>query len=301
MRTIEIQSEKTASRYDELASYCESNLLSSDRTFCCASADACRQSIRGDWKLHEGQCSYLGEHYEALDDGHPMRILVVAMQTGRPNVGVDLQKRRLQVHRSRDKPYSGSDSRNAHMKGVTTALKVLWGIDPTSGSEGELLATNRGQVHLFDTFAMANATLCSRVKVGSAKGQGTKVMLDRCSKHLRETIRILEPTIIHSQGRQKAGRCTHTSVEAACDEIDWIDDYVARVRIGDVRAVWVSLRHPSMQWGKQHLKDVVIPALERARSLSRSQECPVCGTPVRHVARHPRYLCESCASQATGR
>jgi len=61
MRMIEIEPDKTASRYDELASYCESNLLRSDKSLCCANADSCRQSVRGDWRLYEGQCSYLGE------------------------------------------------------------------------------------------------------------------------------------------------------------------------------------------------------------------------------------------------
>jgi hypothetical protein len=268
MKRIAVDSKKSADRYARLSAYVTRNLLKADGTFCCANAEACRGSILSNWKLFEGQCSYLGEHYEASDNGRPMRILVVPMQTGRPNIGVDLDKRRAQVWGSRDKPYSGTGSRNPHMRGVTKALKVLWGIDPGGGSEGEWLSTNRKRIHLFDTFAMANATLCSRIKVDSAKGQGSKVMLDRCSAHLRETIQILEPTIIHSQGRRNGGLSTHTSVEAICDRIDWVDEYVARVMIGEVKAVWVSLRHPSLQWGRKHLDTVVIPALKRARSIA---------------------------------
>jgi hypothetical protein len=96
-------------------------------------------------------------------------------------------------------------------------------------------------------------------------------MLDLCSTHLRETIRILEPTIIHSQGRRKTGQCTHTAVEAACDEIDWTNEFVAQVRVGDVRAVWVSLSHPTMQWSHEHLRTTVIPSLQRARALALSR------------------------------
>lgn len=268
MRTISIDSEKSAGRYSELASYVAENLLRPDGTFCCAHAKTCRSSIRGDFRLYEGQCSYLGKHYEACDDGRPLRILIVPMQTGTQHVGVNLDQRRTQIWCSRDKPFSGRGSRNPHMKGVTTALKVLWGIDPTSGSEGEWLVTDRGRIHLFDTFAMANATLCSRIHSGSRKGQGSKVMLDRCSSHLRETIEILEPTVIHSQGRREAGKSSHTSVEAVCDQIDRVDEYVARVKVGKVQTVWVSLRHPSLQWGRKHLDGVVIPALERARAIS---------------------------------
>jgi hypothetical protein len=271
MRSIHTDQKETERRFDNLAAYCESSLLSSDGTFCCPNAERCRQSVRGDWELYEGQCSYLGEHYDAFDGDDPLRILVVSMQTGRADVGVDLHQRRSQVWDSRDSNYSGPNSRNPHMKGVTKALKVLWGIDPDSDSEGELLTTNHGKVHLFDTFAMANATLCSRIKTDSAKGQGTKVMLDLCSTHLRETIRILEPTIIHSQGRRKTGQCTHTAVEAACDEIDWTNEFVAQVRVGDVRAVWVSLSHPTMQWSHEHLRTTVIPSLQRARALALSR------------------------------
>jgi hypothetical protein len=266
MRTIAIDSEMSAARYSEFTSYVERKLLRPDRIFCCANAEACRRSIGGRWRLIEGQSSYVGEHYDAADDGRPWRVLVVPMQTGTENRLVDLEERRKQVRGSRDKPFEGSGSRNPHMRGVTKALKVLWGIDPDSGRDKEYLQTNLGRVHLFDTFAMANATLCSRIRLGSKKGQGSKVMLHQCSTHLRETIRILEPTIIHSQGRRKAGSSSHTSVEMVCDGIDWLDEYVAQVRIGEVRAVWVSLKHPSLQWGRNHLRTVVIPALKRARA-----------------------------------
>jgi hypothetical protein len=115
---------------------------------------------------------------------------------------------------------------------------------------------------------MANATLCSRIKEDSAKGQGSKMMLDRCKMHLRQTIQILDPTIIDSQGRREGGRSTHSSVEAIFDEIDRISDHVARLRIRATRAVWVSLRHPSMQWGGDYLESVVVPELERARGVA---------------------------------
>lgn len=268
MNAITIDRETSADRYNELSSYVTRNLLKTDATFCCANADACRRSVRGKYSIYQGQCSYLGEYYDASDCGKAWRILVVSMQTGTEHEGVDLAERRTQVWGSRDEPYSGPGSRNSHMKGVTVALKVLWGVDPDSGSEGEWLQTDRGRVHLFDTFAMANATLCSRIHSGSKKGQGTSVMLERCSPHLRETIRILEPTIIHSQGRRQAEKCAHTSVEAVCDEIDWVDEYVARVRIGEVQAVWVSLKHPTMNWSREHLATVVVPALEQARALA---------------------------------
>jgi len=137
MRTISIDSERSAARYGELTSYVTSNLLKPDGAFCCASADACRRSACGKLSLYEGQCSYLGEHYDANDDGQALRILVVPMQTGSDRVGVNLDQRRTQIWNSRDKSFSGPGSRNAHMKGVTKALKVLWGVDPATGREGE--------------------------------------------------------------------------------------------------------------------------------------------------------------------
>lgn len=266
MPAITVDPETTAARYAALAEYVGARVLGPGGDFRCEHARDCRSSIRESWRLYEGQCSYLGPHYDAADgDGRSMRILVVSMQTGRPDRHVDLEGRRLQVWGSRDRPNRGPGSRNPHMRGVATALKVLWGIRPDSGDDGEWLPTNEGRVHLFDALAMANATLCSRIKEGSAKGQGSKTMLDRCATHLRETVRILDPTIIHSQGRREGGPSTHSAVLAICDEIDWISEYVARVRIGATRAVWVSLRHPSMQWGGDYLESVVVPALERAR------------------------------------
>lgn len=268
MPTITIDPGATAARYAKLTEYVGTSVLSSDGEFLCKHADDCRGSIRGSWRLYEGQCSYLGQHYDAADGGRPMRILVVPMQAGRPFRHLDLEGRRARVRGARDKPYRGPGSRNPHMRGATKALKILRGIDPDSAEDGEWLLTNEGRIHLFDAFAMANATLCSRIQKDSAKGQGSKTMLDRCTTHLRQTVQILDPTIIHSQGRYEGGRSTHSSVEAICDEIGWISDLFARVRIGDTRAVRVSLRHPSMQWGGDYLKSVVLPELERARGVA---------------------------------
>jgi hypothetical protein len=95
-------------------------------------------------------------------------------------------------------------------------------------------------------------------------------MISNCSPHLRTTIEALQPTVIHSQGRA-AGSSTHQAVERVVDQVSEIDEHVARVRIGEVEAIWCSLKHPGRNWGqlgRRYLHEVAAPALATTRRLA---------------------------------
>jgi len=178
-----------------------------------------------------------------------------------------MERRREQIRQRVPETYG---QRNQHMAGVTTALRVLFGGEPGADRDGELLATPDGPVHVLDAYAMANSVLCSRRPGPGREGAPTSTMISNCSPYLRATIKALQPTVIHSQGRA-AGSSTHQAVERVVDQVSEIDEHVARVRIGEVEAIWCSLRHPARNWGqlgRPYLHEVAAPALETTRRLA---------------------------------
>ncbi len=158
------------------------------------------------------------------------------------------------------------------MRGVTYALQIMFGREPRP--DHERLDDN---THVLDAYAMANSTLCSNLPTAGAsrRGEPTSTMLHRCSEHLRRTVEILRPTIVHTQGRKKTGQSTHSAFESIVDKYDRVSEWNARVTIGDVDAVWCSLPHPSAgppqawQWSTTaFFKDVAAPSLNEARRLA---------------------------------
>lgn len=252
----------------ELEAYL-SAVVSPDGAFCCPAAEACRASVRAGHALAEGQLSYVGDGYVVRDGDRELRLLIVSMQVGDAEAPVSMTRRAAQVQvRVPQRP----DHRNAHMRGVTYALQVLFGLEPGRGAE----VLDDG-THVLEAYAMANSTLCSYLPTGgkSRRGEPTRTMLDRCGTHFRRTVEILRPSIIHTQGRKASGPSTHSAFERILDAVEVIDPWNAVVRVGDVEAVWCSLPHPSTgppqawQWtSTPFFNEVVRPSLERARSIA---------------------------------
>lgn len=228
-------------RRADLGRYCASAVDDGSRLVC-DHRDACKASC-GSHDFAEGQLSHVGSAYELTDAGRALRILVVSKQTGRDHEHVTVDARSLQVDSA--KPESALwFPRTQHMQGTSFALRTLLGLSAVAGDRVEF---PRSAAHVFDCFALANATLCS--KVGrDAKGGGTPQMYRNCDDHLRETLRILEPTVIMSQGYASKGTSPATVVaQALC---------IAKPKVGTPqvvgtpwgRAVFIALRHPSMSW-----------------------------------------------------
>lgn len=249
---------------DELARTVASQVLGPDGQFTCRFGSACQSSVKANG-FAAGQLSYVGDHYSATQEALPVRVLVVSMQVGDDEAPVTLTRRREQV---RTRIPEAFGQRNQHMMGVTTALRVLFGGEPGADRDGEFLTTPGGPVHVLDAYAMANSVLCSNRPGGGREGSPTTTMLRNCSGHLTETVRALQPTIVHSQGRGQSGS-THQAVERVARRVSWIDEYVAEAEIGGMPVVWCSLRHPARNWaqlGRQYLWETAVPALRLARS-----------------------------------
>ena len=216
----------------------------------CSSAHLCRASIGGD-QLIEGQLGHVGESYEVRDHGRPLRILVVGMQVGgsAQNRGgfshITLDERTRQIGTA--KPLRATPApRTPHMVGTELALKVLLGLPVES--KGEVNLDSGGRCHVFDMMSLVNVTLCSRT-TGSAKGQGSPVMIDRCARHLAQTIDILRPTVILAQGWRQAGRSPSRAVaEVLGIPFPLGHPTVTRAGYHGSLITFIAATHPTYHW-----------------------------------------------------
>lgn len=257
-------------RQVELTAYMDRHVLGPDG-FCCSSEAQCLASAMAQKEpidFAAGQLSHVGEFYELEEDGFPLRILVIAMETGRLDNGVTLPRRRRQVLDSAALP---PRSRNPHMVGVTHALRTLHGRPVGDDPDGELLdfGESHNRVHMFDGYAMANVRLCTSVNAGTTKSRPTSVMTKNCVRHLRETVRILEPTVCVVQG---------TPIPKALVPIVTsrrkVAPHLAEVTIGGVQTLMAEFSHPTayadLNWGRwtnmPYLQYTVIPTLKEARA-----------------------------------
>lgn len=266
---------RTAARRRELGTYYDRAVLSADG-FVCTSLGRCRGSVshKPDVGFYEGQLPYLGDHYDtAVDDGALMRVLVVPMEvaggedwvhTGMEHFGDVIRWRASQRF----------SERNNHMRGVTFALRLAFGLGVGDDRAGEYLDTPNGSVHVFEAYAMVNAVLCSALAL-KANGEPTSssrqnaVMRRSCSRHLKAAVRILAPTLVISQGSAVGSHLA--------------DLFTVRQRRSPTVAscawaghtfMWVDLTHPtawaprSWSWlSHPYLHEVVEPSITLARSL----------------------------------
>lgn len=66
----------------------------------------------------------------------------------------------------------GHPGRNPHMRGTTSALRILFGNGLGADWEGEFVTTVNGErFHVFDAFALVNVLLCSAGPPRSSTGR----------------------------------------------------------------------------------------------------------------------------------
>jgi hypothetical protein len=197
-----------------------------------------------------------------------LRILVLGMDTGRPDGGVTMDQRRQQIYARIPEPFS---KRNPHMRGTTLALRVLFGREQWQERREEFLELNGEPVHLLDAYAMANVRLCSAINPGSTKSKGTRTMSRNCLRHLRATVEILQPQVVVLQGariRESAGPLMR--------DPDRLGPNLERVELAGVPVLLASFGHPSYPGPKgnwswpssSYFAAVVVPALQDARRLA---------------------------------
>jgi hypothetical protein len=247
--------------------------------FRCASYEECRASA-ADRTYYEGQLSHVGEHYDLSDGDAPLRIVVVGQEYGHPPARVGLPGRRQMILTGfgRGRSYYAGDglpARNPHMRGTTTALRLLTGGPLGPDRAGELLDLASGErVHLFDAFALVNVLLCSAVRPDTTTGRSSAAMRRNCLRHFVATLRILQPTVIVLQGRDVA-RWTAGLFEP----VERVTANVERVRYPGGEGYLCTFTHPSAhgtnRWGDRldalYIRRELVPALGAVRRLMNPQ------------------------------
>lgn len=267
----------TRARLTQLQNYCDREVLAGSN-FVCSSAAQCRASSaaqKAATTFSAGQLSHVGHHYDLLTGPkqHSMRVVMVAMETGRTRTSVSLPARRAQVlHESGD---AHVRKRNPHMVGVTQALRTLHGLGLADDPDGEWLDLGGPEpVHLFDTFALVNARLCSSTANNPKTDQPTStsaptpVMSKNCSRHLRATLEVLDPTLIIVQGAKVWPLLTRYGVVEAGE---MLTPTLYRAIVSGRPTLVALFTHPSaygdQNWGRPttpYLTDTVVPTLQKA-------------------------------------
>ena len=266
---------RTASRVAELEGYFNAQVLDGDRMIC-HDLDGCRHSAtrdnlgraRPDVGFVAGQLPHVGAHYELSENGRPMRILVIAMETGRSDEHVSMPRRRTQLAES---AALAMTRRNPHMQGVMNALRLVLGRDPGPDRAGEMLDIDGdAPVHLFDAYAMTNLRLCSAYTIGTTASRATPTMSRNCSRHLEATIRMLEPTLCIVQGVEVSPHVARLMRRTVA-----VGPQLRRGEIAEVPVLVASFTHPSahadLRWGGlsgvPYLHKTVVPTLRAARRM----------------------------------
>jgi hypothetical protein len=176
------------------------NVLNGDQFVCPYAAD-CRASHPTNFC--EGQLHHVGKNFDLIRNGRPFRIVVCGQEYGQPILHQTLEKRYRQVAvgSGQESRFSstGYRTRNPHMKGTTSLLRLLFERGLGKNHEGEFIRVNGAETHLFDAFALVNFLLCSAT-AGGKKGDSTPIMRKNCGRHFQAAITILQPTILVCQG-----------------------------------------------------------------------------------------------------
>ena len=271
----------TDRRIDALRTYMDANVLG-PAGFCCASYDACRNSIREGDRFFEGQLSHVGHRYDLQLNQRPLRVVVVgqeyavrALGRGSKQGGVTLDERYAMVHDasglSRYYTDGAHRGRNPHMRGTTSALRVIFGKEPGADWDEEFIRTPEGDhFHIFDAFALINVLLCSAGPEGRSLGRSTKLMRSNCLRHFAASMEILEPTILVLQGHG-----VQRWIAPVLGSMQEHTPHLGEARLAGSRTLVCRFSHPAahppLGWGNRldasYLREVVEPTLRLATSL----------------------------------
>lgn len=267
-RVIETIPDRTAERIREVDVYYRQEVLSSDGQFICSSQRACGAGCGPDSgrSFYPAQGLAVGPNYDTVDSGVPFRVMIVPMEHGRADTHLDLQARWNQIAIRKSQP---RNKWNQHMKGVAYALQLAFGLPLGDSPESLLIPAQPEPVHVLDAYAMANITLCSRVKSGTTQSAANATIRRNCMRHLRAQIDILKPTLIITQGASnyKPMSDTFTLLDRHSPDVaDWSSK--------DHRFTWAQLHHPARVWSStkmSYFAETVVPAISLARAVALAQ------------------------------
>jgi len=264
---LEFDPQKTVQRVKELETYFQTQVLDRER-FICQNYQQCLSSHPG--TFHQGQLHHVGDYYDAYVRGRPYRIMIVGQEYGHGPANVSLNARSQMVleETGLQKTFG---QRNPHMRGVTSALNLLYDLPLSRDHESEFMQIDNKRLHIFDTFSLANYLLCSAVEEGQGRrGKATDTMLKNCRWHFRKAIEILEPTVMVVQSKGYWMR-----IKLTFDQVEPITNELYRVRLGNSEILVAVFAHPSTpdnlhNWGRStdtpYLLNTVAPTIEKIKN-----------------------------------
>lgn len=230
--------------------------------------------------------SHVGKRFDLLLDGKPLRVVVVGQESGWPRgpqpqslarrVTLDARYRQIHDGTGLERRYyaekgKGLLGRNPHMRGTTSALRVIFGKGLGTDYSGETIQPAHGKpFHIFDGFALVNRLLCSAGPPHSNQGRPTSTMFHNCGSHFAATMKILEPTLLILQGRAVA-----KWVNQVLTPDQTHSEYLHEAHLGHRRVLVCTFSHPAahgpLRWGDRldapYLTEVLVPTLNEAVSL----------------------------------
>jgi hypothetical protein len=235
---------KTHQRRKALETYLTTNILGSD--FICRDYGACKSSHAGSY--YEGQLHHIGQCYDILADGAPLRVMIVGQEYGQPPARVSCEARHEMIMSSgidcRFTAESGHEPRNPHMRGTTSVLRLLFGIPLGADFNSEFISIDGERRHIFEAFALVNYLLCSAVtEETKTRGLATPEMKKNCLKNFRVALEILEPSVVIVQGKRY-----WPSVQNAFDEVTPEIHQIYRAKLGSMQTLVAVFTHPSAHY-----------------------------------------------------
>ncbi len=276
---LRAQPELTTRRLHRLRAYMTKEVLAPEG-FCCSNEGQCSASIRAGDRFYKGTLSHVGKHYDLSLGGRPLRVVVVGQEDGlyspvgdRKREGVSLEERYHRIHDLSGLQYryyadGTHPARSPHMRGTTSALRILFGKGEGFDWEGEFIEAADGErFHVFDAFALVNLLLCSAGPPSSSRGRSTSTMRLKCLRHFTKTLEILEPTILILQGMR-----VQRSIAPLMTQPKKVSPYLTDAVVEGGRMLVCHFSHPSargeQRWGDRlnagYLCNVVKPTLLEA-------------------------------------
>lgn len=256
----------TTHRKNLLEAYFRQNVLCG-QDFICPDYDECRNSHNG--IFYEGQLHHVGNHYDISLFDKPFRVVVVGQEYGHGPACVSMEDRSKMVLEQTG-IFKSFSSRNPHMRGTTSVLRLLFGISLGSDHKDEFLKIDNDEFHIFDAFSLVNYLVCSAVSEDEGRrGKSTPTMRRNCLIHFKHTLEILEPTVIIVQGKS-----FWESVQNALENLTTINDSLFSAEINHTKVMVAIFTHPSTpdnahNWGRdartQYLLSTVVPTIELIR------------------------------------
>jgi len=204
MPPITVDLPATRRRIAKLSRYVEANLLQDNR-FICGTCTACRNSRRAGDVFRAGTMGHVGKRFDLRLGDKPLRVVVVGQEAKDTKVSLNKRYEQVRLGSGEQRRYHATPehkSRNPHMRGTTSALRIIFGTGLGEDYGGEFVQPVNGRpFHIFDGFALLNRLLCYAGPEHGVQARPSKTMFDNCHTHLDATLGILEPTVLILQGK----------------------------------------------------------------------------------------------------